>query len=56
MYKNGYHYEKDEQERDILDSIFSSVKKEDKAKPEEKSENVDERIERFKLDKCKISE
>ncbi len=50
MYKNGYHYSSEEEERDILDSIFSSVKIEDKAKPEEKSENVDERIERFKLD------
>lgn len=50
MYKNGYHYSSEEEERDILDNIFSSVKTEDKAKPEEKSENLDERIERFKLD------
>lgn len=50
MYEDGYNYKKEEEERDILDDIFSSVKKEDKAKPEEKAENVDERIERFKLD------
>lgn len=50
MYKDGYNYKIEEEERDILDDIFSNVKKEDKAKPEEQAENVDERIERFKLD------